>query len=42
MKQSKLILQRTYVFQNLLHCKLQQKQSCQKLIHCQTHAELFC
>ena len=39
----KLILRRTHVFQNFLlwQCQLQCKQSCQKLVHCHPHAELF-
>jgi len=33
-----------HVFQNFLfwQYQLQYKQSCQKLVHCHTHAELFC
>jgi len=42
MKQSKLILRQMYVFQNHLLGPLQFRQWCQKLLHWQTHAELFC
>ena len=40
----KLILYQTYVFWNFLlwQCQLQCNQSCQKLLHCHAHAELFC
>jgi len=42
-EQAKLLLRQTHMFRNFLLrlCQLQCKQSCQKLVHCHAHEELF-